>query len=136
MFDNDVSKLSVYKAFVLGFLTGYLSMTVEASMMSNDELSPEQLEYVDFGSQYFYVPMMYGLVAVCLTLLVTNALPESLHRFWVIGLGFGLIIPAVKLIDNYAIKVYDVTPQFLYVWDAMVYTAFWGIVLGPLSDAM
>jgi hypothetical protein len=124
---------SLVLIFIFGFLTGYLSMTIEAKMIKNGELDRKTMKYVDFGSQYLTLPFIYGLIAVILAIIIRSMLPDCLNSYWTMGLLFGLIIPTVKLIDDYAIKVYGVSKTFIYGWDLMVYTLFWGLILQPMA---
>ena len=89
---------------------------------------------INFGRQYLINPFVYAIIAAIVFLVMTKFLPEEYQQYWLVGLAMGIIIPSIKLIDNYAIDVYDVSKTFLFAWDAMIYTLFYIVVIGPLLD--
>ena len=119
-----------------GFLTAYLSMTIEANKLRTNYFSEDKYWRINFGKQYFTNPILYAVIAVIIFKIVLLYFPQQMQQYWVIGAIIGIIIPTIKMINNYAIDVYDVTPQFLYAWDVMVYMLFYLLVIGPILDKM
>jgi hypothetical protein len=129
-------KNNFYSWLIAGFLTGYLSMTVEANMLKKEMPDDETYWKINFGKQYLQNPTMYAIIAVVVFYTVLNFFPPGLQKYYVIGAIMGLIIPSIKMINNYAIDVYGVTVQFLYGWDLMVYTLFHIFIIGPLLESL
>lgn len=128
MFASNLPE-SMMTGFLAGFLTGYMSLTVEAKQMMDEMPSEDKYNKINFGKQYLYVPLMYGVIAMLLILVVRNFFPKELDSYWFLGALMGVIIPSIKMIDNYALEVYDTTEFSLYLWDISVYAFFWGFVL-------
>ena len=121
---------------LVGFLTGYVSMLVEANKLRKEYPSEEMYWKINFGKQYMRNPLMYGIIAMVIFYLVMNFLPEKLQRYWLVGIIMGIIIPSIKMINNYAMDVYGVTVGFLYSWDIFFYTCLYTFVLGPLANRL
>lgn len=129
-------KNNLFAWLISGFLTGYLSMTVEANILRKEMPDEETYWKINFGKQYLQNPIMYAVVAAVVFYAVLNFFPPTLRKYYVVGTIMGIIIPSIKMINNYAVDVYDVTVQFLYGWDLMIYTLFYIIVVGPLLESL
>lgn len=117
---------------IIGFLTAYLSMTVEANILRKEMPDEETYWKINFGQQYLQNPLIYSIIAVVVFYLVTTFVPKQWQQYWLVGSIMGIIIPSIKMIDNYAVDVYEVTPQFLFAWDLMIYTLFYLLIITPL----
>lgn len=117
---------------IIGFLTAYLSMTVEANILRKEMPDEETYWKINFGQQYLQNPLIYSIIAVVAFYLVTTFVPKQWQQYWLVGSIMGIIIPSIKMIDNYAVDVYEVTPQFLFAWDLMIYTLFYLLIITPL----
>lgn len=118
---------------VAGFLTAYLALTPEALILKNDA-TEDTYKQIDIGNQYLMNPIIYTISIVAIFYLVLNFLPEDYHKYWIVGLFIGIFVPTFKMINNYAVKTYKITPTGLYLWDGFVYTLFYIFVIGPLLE--
>ncbi len=119
-----------------GFLTGYLSMTVEANILRKEMPDEETYWRINFGKQYLRNPFVYAVIAVIVFMVVKNVLPPNMHKYWIVGAIMGIVVPSIKMIGNYAPDVYGVTVPFLFSWDLMIYTLFYVFIIGPLLESL
>lgn len=127
---------NIFAWSIIGFLTGYLSMIVEANILRKEQINnyrnQKLLTDINFGKQYFLNPIFYTITTIFVFFLVSKLMPNTLQTYWFVGLIIGFLISTIKLINNYVFKVYNVSKKFLYVWNITLYVLFYLFIIKPL----
>lgn len=123
-------------AFVIGMLAFFPSMLPSALSLKKKP-TLKMYQYIKLEDKLWKVPLFYGVLNLVVFMLVNRFLPESLRKYWVIGIIFGFIYPTLGTIGNYAKKAYGIKSYTdLYRGAQLMYIPFYGLIISALVKYM
>jgi len=121
-----------YLIFIFGILASIVSLYPTGTALQKDP-SLQLYHRAKLESQIFYLPIIYGILALIIFNIINNYFPANLQNYWVAGLISGLTYATIKAIRKEAVDVYKVSNLTMYGIDVIFYPLLYGVLFQFIS---